>query len=260
MSETIKNKLFYFGWIGMMILILVGIAYLSFLRSIDVDVMKDAEYVYTGENGNASLEVYNDSNDINQRTAEFLETVTYEVTPDSNLSNGDTVTIVANYDEALADEYNFNPVNIETEITVEGLVEKYEKASQIDEDYLALIQNEINLYIRENEDEIYELETDTHVNNIDVETTTLYTAFVKSNTSSNSDRIIQLVQLDYTQDDTTTTVYYFVCVPGINQSNEIDPQDIYSLKAYMSEEEIEAQDYASFFERIYGQQNEITGI
>ena len=46
--------------------------------------------------------------DINQRIQEFYNTIHYTVEPDTGLSNGDTITVKAQYDEALAQQYHSN--------------------------------------------------------------------------------------------------------------------------------------------------------
>ena len=74
-----------------MICILVLIAYFFFLRNVEIDIMANAQYTYVGENGNASVTVSAKQGDLNQRTQDFLNSVQYEVSPNTDLSNGDTI-------------------------------------------------------------------------------------------------------------------------------------------------------------------------
>ncbi len=243
-----------------MIGVLVGISHIAFLRSVEVDVLRNAQFDYDGENGNATLVVYNDADDINQRTANFLSTVEYEVSPNTNLSNGDVVHVHATYDQSIADQYNFKPVNVDTDITVEGLVGRYSKISQIDESYLKDIDAAAQDYIQERKDEIYQLEVNEDATRVQLKNKVIYSAFLKSKTSENSDRMIYLEKLNYTYQGKKTTLYYIICVPGINKSNEIDEQDVYGVKAYMTQDEIDNESYDAFIERIYGSQNEIQKV
>ena len=66
-SEKTKNKLIYFLALGSMCLALVLIMYNFFYKTVEVDVMKNIELVYTGENGSASVTVENNTEDLNQR-------------------------------------------------------------------------------------------------------------------------------------------------------------------------------------------------
>ncbi len=71
------------------------------------------------------MEWYGDSITDKQRSkaeAELKDTVTYEISPDTNLSNGDTVTITVNIGSA-AEEFAFNLKAEEITVTVEDLKE-----------------------------------------------------------------------------------------------------------------------------------------
>ena len=90
-----------------MISILLGATYLGFMQKLDIDIMKNMELVYSGENGNAILRVRNSSKAIDQRVDALIDTVKYQASPNSGLSNGDTVHIVASYDKEVAKQYKF---------------------------------------------------------------------------------------------------------------------------------------------------------
>lgn len=86
-----------------------GYYYYFYLRPVGVDVTKDItseDLILGGYNGtgtinhdDAALRAKADYPEENDRAKEFMESVTYSVEPDQNLSNGDTVTVTAYYSE-----------------------------------------------------------------------------------------------------------------------------------------------------------------
>lgn len=259
-SEKTKNKLIYFLALGSMCLALVLIMYNFFYKTVEVDVMKNIELVYTGENGSASVTVENNTEDLNQRIQEFMETVEYEVSPNSNLSNGDTIHIIATYDDELSMTYHYQPINTEKEFIVQGLNNRFESKDDIPENYLNKILTESENYITEHADEIFHLDPETtsqedvSLNNI----SQLYCAFLKS--TQTSDRIISVYQLDYTSKEQAVTIYYLVCVPNINDGNRVIRQDIYGETAYLSSEELQNLNIESYIHRVFGTQYSIEKI
>ena len=112
-KQKIENKTIYFISLLSMVCILVLIAYFFFMRNVEIDIMENAQYSYVGENGNASVVVNPKQGDLNQRMQDFLNSVKYEVSPNTDLSNGDTIHVTATYDEALANQYHYKPKSIE---------------------------------------------------------------------------------------------------------------------------------------------------
>lgn len=259
-SEKTKNKLIYFLALGSMCLALVLIMYNFFYKTVEVDVMKNIELVYTGENGSASVTVENNTEDLNQRIQEFMETVEYEVSPNSNLSNGDTIHIIATYDDELSMTYHYQPINTEKEFIVQGLNNRFESKDDIPENYLNEILTESENYITEHADEIFYLDPETasqedvSLNNINQ----LYCAFLKS--TQTSDRVISVYQLDYASKEQAVTIYYLVCVPNINDGNRVIRQDIYGETAYLSSEELQNLNIESYIHRVFGTQYSIEKI
>jgi len=101
-----------------------------------VDVFKDIKINVVGYEPYASIDILNNSTD------EFLSTVTYTAEPDSDLKNGDTVTITANYSEGLAELHYY--VVSEDSMTytvpdIDGYVTSYD---QIDASTLASLDQE----------------------------------------------------------------------------------------------------------------------
>lgn len=259
-SEKTKNKLIYFLALGSMCLALVLIMYNFFYRTIEIDIMKNIELVYTGENQSASVTVENNTEDLNQRIQEFMESVKYEVSPNTHLSNGDTIHVIATYDAELAATYHYQPVNTEKEFVVQGLNNRFESKDDISDEYLTEVLSESENYITEHADEIFHMDPGTSSQD-DVNLTNinrLYCAFLKS--SQTSDRIISVYQLDYTDKEQTMTIYYLVCVPNINDGNQVVRQNIYGETAYLSSEELQNLNIESYIQRVFGTQYSIEKI
>ena len=124
MSERLKSKLCYFLSLTIMISILLGATYLGFMQKLDINIMRNMELVYSGENGNATLRVRNSSKAIDQRVDALIDTVKYQASPNSGLSNGDTVHIVASYDKEVAKQYKFRIKETSKDITEDTLTKK----------------------------------------------------------------------------------------------------------------------------------------
>ena len=130
----IKNKCLFFCCILFIMLSLFMTCYLFFFRTITIDVTKHAEIVYNGESGSATVTASNGAMNLNQRTQEFLDSITYQITPKNNIANGTIIQIQAQYDENLAKQYHIEVINETREIEVKGLAERYADVEQIDQD------------------------------------------------------------------------------------------------------------------------------
>ena len=252
MSQALRNKIIFFLSFGAMVAVLFSIAYMSFLRKIEVDVMDGMKLVYSGENGSASVEADKSGNNINQREQAFLDTVEYQIEPSSGLKNGDIIHVKASYDHEIADQYNFDPVNTEMEVRVEGLVDKYNQLADIDEKYLENILKEADQYVDNRETDIFRIEVEDKAKKPRLEDNqTVYQAFLKAKDVGTDDRILEIKRLMYKYKEKDYVLYFSVVVPQINQSNEVMDQDIYGEKANLTNEELEAQDYNGYVTRIY---------
>ena len=224
-KQKIENKAIYFMCLLSMICILVLIAYFFFLRNVEIDIMANAQYTYVGENGNASVTVSAKQGDLNQRTQDFLNSVQYEVSPNTDLSNGDTIHVTATYDEALANQYHYQPKSVETDVVVKGLANRYSALEDIPK---ALVQDGKDAAI----------------------------AYLKSNQKNNSDRFVYIVQMNYASE----ILYYMVCIPNINDSDSIDTHNIYGEKAYLTQDELDGKDFSGYVNRIYSLKYQIEQI
>ena len=252
-KQKIENKTIYFISLLSMVCILVLIAYFFFLRNVEIDIMANAQYTYTGENGNASVVVSPKQGDLNQRTQDFLNSVKYEVSPNTDLSNGDTIHVTATYDEALANQYHYKPKSVETDVKVEGLANRYKALEDIPKTLIREGKDATIEYVKENEDSIYSLEgKNEKVPNLD-KMKIVYSAYLKSNQKNNSDRFVYIVYMNYSSE----ILYYMVCIPNINDSDEIDTHNIYGEKAYLTQDELEDKDFVGYVNRVYSSKYQI---
>ncbi len=263
-SEKVTSKFIYFGAIISMCAILIFLTYNYFLRSIKVDVMKDIELTFIGENGNASVSAINGSDDINKRTQTFLDTVKYEINPNTFLSNGDTIHVVASYDEGIASQYHFQVKNQEKDFLVEGLNYRYESLEEIDVEYLDRVIEAAKTYAEGRQSEIYEFDTQKQDGEF-IEAQPVFKAFMKSNSLEISDRVIVVFKMIYNVESDTEEeiqqhfIYYTVTVPDVNDGNKIS-SDIFGEKAYLTEDEYETENVEGYIQRLYNSQFSIFEI
>ena len=252
-KQKIENKFIYFISLLGMVTILVLIAYFFFLRNVEVDIMDNAQYIYVGENGNASVVVSAKQGELNQRMQDFLNSVKYEVSPSSDLSNGDTIHVTATYDEALANQYHYKPKSIETNVVVEGLANRYLALQDIPKTLIQDGRNAALDYVKENQDAIYKLDGKEEKTPSLDKMKIVYSAYLKSNQKKNSDRFVYIVSMNYSSE----ILYYMVCIPNINDSNEIDTHNIYGEKAYLTQEELDGKDFNGYVDRVYSSKYQI---
>ena len=114
----------------------------------EVDPFEHVEMVYSGTApyGSASVNVNGDE--------DYLYDISFEVSPSSGLSNGDTVTVTASGysgDDALLGSYGFTLSNTESSFTVEGLAKYVTSLEEVSDDALAQMQAQSEDVIRADE-------------------------------------------------------------------------------------------------------------
>lgn len=255
-KKKIRDKSFFFVWMACLIFSLFFIGYFFFLRTSEVDVTKHIQLLYSGENGSATLQVKNEEISVNQRLQDFYDSLRYTVTPNEDLSNGDQITITTEYDHDLAQQYHLEPVNQVRIITVEGLPNRYENAQAIPQELLSTLSTHADNYLKKHLSSILENDfTDFYqAENVELDASKIiYQAFMKSNNDENSDRLIVVYQLDAhgminRSDDQkdlqslSSTIYYMVVFPSINDSGVITDTSAYGEKLLVSLSEKEDED------------------
>ena len=211
-KKKIRDKSFFFVWMACLIFSLFFIAYFFFLRTSEVDVTKHIILQYSGENGSASLRVRSEEISVNQRLQDFYDSLRFTATPSEDLSNGDTVTITVEYDHELAQQYHLEPINVVRTITVEGLPDRYENAAAIPQELLSSLSAHADAYLE---------------------------------LTDNSDRLITVYRLDAhgwvnrsddekNLEELSSTIYYMVVFPSINDSGMIADANAYGEKLLVS--------------------------
>ncbi|MDD8049196.1 MAG: hypothetical protein PHH04_06330 [Thomasclavelia sp.] len=147
--STTKGKVISIVVVAALVIGTVIIVTNPFQKDTDIDLATDAYCTFTGINGkgevneellnvNNSYEYSknNDDKDINA----FLDTVTYTMDKKSGLSNGDTITVTANYDEEKADDLHLNITNDKCTLKVKDLEVLYQSSDKVTSDIVTKVK------------------------------------------------------------------------------------------------------------------------
>lgn len=253
-----------------MLLILSGLyatCYIFFFRTVEVDVTKDVSLQYTGESGNGVVKVKNEMLNYNQRIQEFMDSVTYDVSPEENLSNGDIITVIASYDEDLAKRYHIKPIKSTREIVVTDLPQRIEELPDLDDPFYKRLHEKSKNYLDKNMESILNEDFTAFDRNerpkLDC-CVYLYRVFLRSKNQEQKDKIIDVYSIEASFTDGGNTkkdkIYYMITYNEINTSFEIRDENIYGEKIisnkYASLEDKETFD--SYINKKYKKQYEIT--
>lgn len=242
--ETAKGKSLTVICMVAIIVSLYAMSYFLFLRTIDVDVTKDASITYRGETGSASVKVKNETKNYNQRIQEFMDSIYYEVTPQEGLSNGDTITIQAFYDKELARRYNIHPINVTRKISVKKLPIRFDDASQIPPAYLKTMTQQGKTYLKNNMAAILNEDFTSFSVDGDVqlqESELVYRTFLDARTNDGKDKVIDVYAIQAKGDVKTSnegeeteqkseTIFYMITYNEINTSLKILDENVYGEK------------------------------
>lgn len=250
------------------------VAYMLFLRTVEVDVTKDASIIYSGETQSASVQVENTMKAYNQRIQEFMDSIRYEVTPNSNISNGDAITITATYDEELAHSYNIRPIHKTRSVKVTDLPIRFESADKIDVNYLKSITERGKSYLEDHIEAI--LSEDFTSFYIDTSPTLqnqklVYRIFLNSKTGEYKDKIIDIYTIKAkgdvnvsddgeTLEEREETIYYLVTYNEINTSLSITDENVYGEKLIINGEHdfTNVDDFMNYMNTKYSNHYEVS--
>lgn len=239
-----KNKLLFLFCILFIMTSLFLTCYVFFFRTITIDVTKHMEVVYSGESGEATVTVTNNAYNLNQRTQEFLDSITYQVTPKNKLANGTKINIVANYDKSLMNKYHIQVINETKEIVVEGLAERFQNAKELDADFQKTMDEFARRYFEKNNDAILkqdftEFYSGSHREMVKNER--LYRVFLKANTHDNKDKVVDIYKLTAKGMVNTAidkeklveqdaVLYYMITFDDINSSRRLKEENVFGEK------------------------------
>lgn len=267
-KEVLKSKAISALCLMVIILGLYGTCYLLFFRTTDVNITEDIEISYRGENGSASVMIRSKNANYNQRISEFLGSVTYSVTPNENLKNGDEIRIEASYDKTLASRYHIDPAQTQKTILVSDLPIRYENAKKIPQTLLDVINKDSQTYMDKNMNAIltddftsFYVTSETKLDDF----RRIYRVFLNAKDDANKDKIIDIYSITATGDVNTSnegeqlerkqaTIHYMITYNEINTSAKVTKDNIYGEKLITSLKQDLSNDagFASYMAGKYG--------
>lgn len=243
-KDAVKNKFITSLSMILIVLSLYFTCYYLFFRTVEVDVTKDAAIAYRGETGSASVEVKNRNQNYNQRIQEFMDSITYEVTPKNKLSNGDILTVTAHYDEQLAKRYNIDPINTIRSVIVDDLPQRFAKVEDIPQSYLRKMEKRGKQYLEKNMNQILNedfTEFSIHSDPKLVKQTLIHRVFLDGKKAGNKDKVVDIYSIVATGKVNTSSeketlvekqaeIYYMITYNEVNTSLKILDENVYGEK------------------------------
>lgn len=132
-----KKIIIPIGLIGVIVLMLLANSVLSVQKDVPLDLTDNLVLSFEGTNGNgiATAEKNIPFDGSSSTVRKFIQSVTYDIQPKSNLSNGDSVIVTAKYDQEIANMAPFIKLNgLSKTYIVDGLqvIENGENGTVID--------------------------------------------------------------------------------------------------------------------------------
>lgn len=276
--QTPKKPAFYDKLITVISLLIIIVSlyltcYMLFFRTVDVDVTKAAEITYHGESGSASVKVSNKNQDYNQRIQEFMDSITYSVTPSRRLKNGEVIRISAKYDNELASRFHINPINAVKSVKIENLPIRFQSVKDIGMPLLKKINDKAKTYFNKNMDSILnEAFISFHISAkpILVSSKRIYRVFLDSRHNLAKDKIIDIYAITANGAVNTSsqeeklemkdeTIYYMITYNEMNTSNQVLDENVYGEKL-MIKNNVDLSKEKEFMEYIKAKYNNIYEI
>lgn len=130
----------------------IGInAYSNYQKQITLDLISDCKISFSGYEtlGKMDIEVNIDYDHYNEKQKQFVESISYEVSNDGHLRNGDKVVVEAIYSPKTAQGLGIKISKSSQEVIVKGLIDVYETYEQIPTWDSALFQEVASNYLQE---------------------------------------------------------------------------------------------------------------
>lgn len=196
-----------------------------------------------------------------------MDSVTYNVSPHQNLSNGDIITVQASYDEDLAKRYHIKPIESKREIVVTDLPQRLDELPELDDPFYKTLHEKSKNYLDKNMKSI--LNEDFTVFDRDEKpkldnSTYLYRVFLKSKNKEQKDKILDVysIEASFTEGEQIKKdkIYYMITYNEINTSFEIRDENIYGEKIINSKDTAleDKKTFESYINKKYKKQYEIT--
>lgn len=275
-KEVLKSKVISASCLAVIILALYGTCYLLFFRTTGIDVTNDIEIMYRGESGSASVIVRNKNVNYNQRIREFMDTVTYTVSPNHELKNGDMITIEAAYDATLASRYHINPDQTTKRVLVSDLPIRYESAAVIPQTLLDKVNKNSQSYMDKNMNAIlsddftsFYVTSEAKLENF----RRVYRVFLNAVDTTSKDKIVDIYAITASGEVNTSneaenlvrqqvTIYYMITYNEINTSAKLASDSIYGEKIITAAKQdfAKAEEFDAYMKSKYGESYTIERI
>lgn len=241
--HNLKNKLIYFVCFGSMLAILGSVFYICFFRDMHIDLTKNVQITFTGENGNGRISMQRHDMNYNQRIQPFYDALVPIYDKDGNLSNGDEVTITFQYDPELAEEYHIIVDANQLTLTVEGLAQRFASKEEIPDEYLTLIEQKSKDYMSKDADRILHQDFTITSDVVLKSETRIQRVFLRADDTQEHDKIIDVYQMTAAgkREDGTVqeeTIYYMVVIDDVNSNMIVNDDQIYGEKTLFTEEDL----------------------
>lgn len=273
-KKTYRAKLLTGCCMFLIIASLYITCYVLFFRTVEVDVTKDANLQFVGESNSASVKVSNEYKTYNQRIQEFMDSITYKATPNTNLANGDVISIIASYDEELAQQYHIQPIETTKQIIVENLPERIQNIDEISNDFLNQLQELGENYLKKNMNSILQedfTQFSLHASPKLIEQTKKYMVFLSAKSNAHKDKIIEIYEIKAEGMENTSkseehlelkenTIYYMITYNEINTSLQLREENIYGEKMIWSKQLTKKTEINAYLNQRYKDQYNITYI
>lgn len=273
-KKTYRAKLLTGCCMFLIIASLYITCYVLFFRTVEVDVTKDANLQFVGESNSASVKVSNEYKTYNQRIQEFMDSITYKATPNTNLANGDVISIIASYDEELAQQYHIQPIETTKQIIVENLPERIQNIDEISNDFLNQLQELGENYLKKNMNSILQedfTQFSLHASPKLIEQTKKYMVFLSAKLNAHKDKIIEIYEIKAEGMENTSkseehlelkenTIYYMITYNEINTSLQLREENIYGEKMIWSKQLTKKTEINAYLNQRYKDQYNITYI
>lgn len=191
-----------------------GAVWATYYNYTSVNVLKNVKLSYDGVSGDATAKVQSNKiayNGDDQDVKDFLNSITYSLSENSNISNGDTITVTAEYDQSKAKSLKLKLTDTTKNITVRNLAHRYDDVSDIPSEMFTELYNRA--------DDIMNNDAYKDVENNDYDLTFARAFFVKDDDSDTGDCFVSCYKVVDTYDDGTSGSFYaYTYVFDLNSS------------------------------------------
>lgn len=263
--HTIKNKVICVGFLFGIILLLYFLCYSLIIGEKKVNVMDSLNITFVGENHEGKAVIQTEQEYFDQRINEFIASISYQVEPSENLSNGDKVLVSATWNEDLAKRYHLELEVPSTEIEVTGLSVPYEHGDELPSSFIQSIEEQSLAYMKDNATTIIENGFQQFHKNTEITLSSIEPCYQVFLTPKEDDknRFITFYQVKakgqvntsdtgISLDEQEAMIYYAVTVQGINTSNTVQKEDIFASRVIGDKQgEWTEEDFQKYIQETY---------